>query len=510
MSDDFRTMLREDRPPPEGQLDVDALIELGLRRRRRRRASRAAGVVGTVLAALGVAAYIVASSPRVPGVVDRPPAINSGPENRATDDPSGGVVAASPEVAERVRGGLGLTVGFGSVWVIAGGELLRVSGDLESIEASPDIPAVAITADAEGIWAAIRGDGLADRSIGSVVRIDPTSNLVGDPVSLKGFEASWIQAGDDALWFAADTPAGAQLLRLDTQSLALAGPWDLQEVNGLTAFLVAGGRVHVVDEDGTYASFALPSAGDSVESLAPMRVVEAGGISLGIAIDGAGNVWLATHRPGSLRRLAPDDHIDVYPILAGAASVKLAGDRPIVATNDETVMAFDGGGLAVVTAGKRAGGGRHVAAAHGDVWILGGEGLVRLALDLAQTDDIEGEIRSRPASGTREPGTTQGAIECQDEAERYIYTVTFNPGEVSPKCLVVGQHTRLRFLNNTDFLGELPSGAVALTLDFAGWVVVLEPGEEVTLDVPAGDYLAPGSHRIRVNGEPAAEVVLVP
>ena len=510
MSQDLGRLLRESRPPVETGMDVEAIVDRGLRRRRRRRVATAAGAVGVVVVAAVVGVVLAGGQTRVPDVADRPsggatdpatPSEGAGSEMAVTEP-----LVASREVAERVVGGVDMVVGFGSVWVATpAGEVLRISEDLQAVEASPDVATSTLVVTGDGIWA-----GLADSVEGGftqVVRIDPATSRVDDPISLDGFEASWMQPGDGALWFATRAPAPPRLLRVDPATRAVTGPWELDGIGGLTGFTVTDAVANVVDADGTYAGFPLPSDADGGR-LAATRSVEVGGLSEDLAVDADGNVWLPSRQPAALRRLGPDDAIEVHEVAEGAVSVALAGPIPLATTDSRLLGVVDDNVVVVYDQSGRAGLLNRFWADDLTLWILGNDGLIRIPFVPTASSNLYGEILQQPQAGTREPGSSQVAGACPKVTSTDLVTVTINPDTPLPRCVQVGPQTRLRFVNNTHFFGEYPGEATSFTMTFAGWIVHLDPGEEVVLDLPAGDYLEPGSHIVDNGPAPEAEIVL--
>jgi hypothetical protein len=94
-----------------------------------------------------------------------------------------------------------------------------------------------------------------------------------------------------------------------------------------------------------------------------------------------------------------------------------------------------------------------------------------------------------PAAGTC--GTSQ------DE----VVEVTINPDIPSPRCVQVTADQRLRIVNRAD---------QPCDVSLAQFSATLQPGESTDFDMPFGDYLEPGVHRVGMSiyGSSGAEVWL--
>jgi virginiamycin B lyase len=101
---------------------------------------------------------------------------------------------------ERIRIGLtpgALAIAFGSVWIIAGEErdtVWRLNPETRQPDALIKVgkSPFNVTADARGLWVALR-------DAGKIVRIDPRTNLVTRTVRL-GYKPQGMAVGGGALW----------------------------------------------------------------------------------------------------------------------------------------------------------------------------------------------------------------------------------------------------------------------------------------------------------------------
>lgn len=86
------------------------------------------------------------------------------------------------------------------------------------------------------------------------------------------------------------------------------------------------------------------------------------------------------------------------------------------------------------------------------------------------------------------------------EAEGEWATVQIAPDTPSPRCLKVTREQRLKVINGTQAVVQIKLGEFALEL---------QPGTEGTLEMPFGQYLAPGVHQILASPYSGPELWLV-
>jgi len=100
------------------------------------------------------------------------------------------------------------------------------------------------------------------------------------------------------------------------------------------------------------------------------------------------------------------------------------------------------------------------------------------------------------ATATLVPADSDGPVAgiCA-EAEGEWATVKITPDTPSPRCLRVTSEQRLKVINGTQAVVQIKLGEFALEL---------QPGIEGTLEMPFGQYLAPGVHQMLVS--PSADM----
>jgi hypothetical protein len=107
---------------------------------------------------------------------------------------------------------------------------------------------------------------------------------------------------------------------------------------------------------------------------------------------------------------------------------------------------------------------------------------------------------SQPASlPLATPISAEPAAGICAEAEGETAVVEIFPDIPSPRCLKVTADQRLVVINRGDTDISLGLGSLA---------AVVRPGEEHTLDMPFGEYLAPGVHRLQAEPYSGPEVWL--
>jgi len=103
-----------------------------------------------------------------------------------------------------------------------------------------------------------------------------------------------------------------------------------------------------------------------------------------------------------------------------------------------------------------------------------------------------GESLATPVADSPAAGICGGS-------EQAIVTITIFPDIPDPRCALVRPDQQLRVVNQR---------AEVLQVSLAGQQASLEPGGEVLFEVPLGQLLAPGVHRIEVSPCCGAELWL--
>lgn len=104
-----------------------------------------------------------------------------------------------------------------------------------------------------------------------------------------------------------------------------------------------------------------------------------------------------------------------------------------------------------------------------------------------------------PSPALATPSSQEPASGICRSFEGPVVEIQIEPGIPDPRCGVVSPDQRLKVLNKTDDPLDVMLGT------FAGH---LEPGGEYTIDVPFGEYLAPGVHHLQVLPCCGAAIVL--
>jgi hypothetical protein len=225
---------------------------------------------------------------------------------------------------------VGITTGFGSVWITSSGTgtLTRIDESTNRILATVRLPGVAAPATAGGRLWAITPAAKPDRV--RVVPVDPATNRPGRPVELPGkrFAPLSVLQGSGSTLFVGGRP---QLVQIDTRTRKTRTVSGLPR-EGFVALARSGGDVLVLT--GSHRVVAVDAASLEVTRRSG-RFVTALLIAAGRA-----NIWVSQFRPGTtagqifrldpttLRRAGPA--IDVVPMpsaLAESASTLWAANR---------------------------------------------------------------------------------------------------------------------------------------------------------------------------------------
>ena len=299
----------------------------GPRPRQRRRRGAAAVLAGTV--ALVVAALVLASFARSSNDAAPPP---GGGDGVAVIDPTSGTVSSRIPVGS---GPLAVAAGAGSVWVVNADSRTISRIDAKSREVTG--PPFAVTeapiglAYGEGaLWVSTgsRYDKIDFGTItDSVVRIDPATNLPGDPIRLvpgdgvAGFHrgGNQIAAGGGSVWV---VDSGGSIERIDPlrQSPSLV-PGDGYKASAVAfgdgAAWVLGEQVD--DQGNTDGPFVWSIDPKTFARSKPVRIAATGASDLTV---GAGSVWVASPWDGLVFRMTPSPQNPVSTIpVAGATAL---------------------------------------------------------------------------------------------------------------------------------------------------------------------------------------------
>jgi hypothetical protein len=184
-------------------------------------------------------------------------------------------------------------VGFRTVWVVSGNELLRINPATDAL-----LPSVRLTppgGSGDGGYAAV-GEGAVWVTLNSgVVEVDPIRNEVISRIDTGAVDA--IAAGEDGVWVL-DALSG-RLSEIDPTSGKIVGSIDVP--GSPDAITVGDGSVWLLDRDvGTVLEI-------DAATLTPGDTVRVGSDEIDITF-GAGAVWLADGTGNSLTRIDPVTH----------------------------------------------------------------------------------------------------------------------------------------------------------------------------------------------------------
>src|SRR6266496_4175992 len=197
------------------------------------------------------------------------------------------------------------TVGEGSVWIYAGGKVLRLDPKTNRVLATiPTVGTLGIIAVGErAVWV-LEKTSVWPKAEGLVSQVDPSDNhLVG--TAHLGYGAFSIAVGEGAVWVAqAEAGSGndltrGKLLRIDPKSLRIVRAIPLFDT--LNAIAVAAGSVWVGSAFGPILRVD-PKINQVVESLGRSCLGSSGG---GLVV-GAGALWIGQFR-GYVQRIDLQD-----------------------------------------------------------------------------------------------------------------------------------------------------------------------------------------------------------
>jgi hypothetical protein len=95
-----------------------------------------------------------------------------------------------------------------------------------------------------------------------------------------------------------------------------------------------------------------------------------------------------------------------------------------------------------------------------------------------------------PSPTLKPPDSTLPAAGICSTAQDTYAEVLINPDTPAPRCQHIAANQRLRVINHTDHTAEVR---------LAGHTLTLPPQTEGMIDLPFGDYLAPGVHNLAIS-----------
>jgi hypothetical protein len=107
---------------------------------------------------------------------------------------------------------------------------------------------------------------------------------------------------------------------------------------------------------------------------------------------------------------------------------------------------------------------------------------------------------TEPVAGKKKADSLQPAAGiCAESAEDIVYLSAGHDNPPSPRCVALKDQQSISFINQTE---------TDLRITFAGYDITLQPGNEILIDRPVGEYLEQGVHHISVVGAFLPEIWL--